>query len=218
MIGVVMAGGRGTRMMSTNGEKLLLPVPIRSDLLGAPQTKPVVVHVVDTLLGCGHLDEIVIVTSRNSPQTRNILLDLYGVKSRVRIADTQGEGYSADLGSVLAEVASNNSAEAALIVSGDMPLLDHQIIGEASSMYAEHAWVSVVVSKDCLNRLEMSLEYSVMVGDCPCYYTGVSVVDIRAVISDSIQYVHSILDDRRIAFTLNTQHDYDRLMTCQSKI
>lgn len=206
-----MAGGRGTRMASPGTEKLLLPFPSRQ---GSPtaQTKPVVAHVVDTLLGCGCLDGVIVATSRNSPRTRQTLLSMYGsTEPRVRITDTCGDGYSADLGSVLAGIASE--ASGALIVSGDMPLLDHQIVREASSMYEEHAWVSIVISRECLEGLKMSLEYQVMVGRRPCYYTGVSAVDVRAVGSDSVRHVCAVLDDQRIAFTLNTRRDYDEFVS-----
>ena len=64
MIGLIMAGGRGTRMHS-NEEKLLLNYK-----------KPVILHVVDALQQSNCFSKIVALTSPNSPKTENILKEL----------------------------------------------------------------------------------------------------------------------------------------------
>jgi adenosylcobinamide-phosphate guanylyltransferase len=61
MIGLVMAGGKGTRMNLDN-EKLLLEYK-----------KPVILHVVDSLKNSNSFSKILAITSCNSPKTKKLL-------------------------------------------------------------------------------------------------------------------------------------------------
>ena len=61
MIGLIMAGGKGTRMKSDD-EKLLLHYK-----------KPMILHVIDALKNSNCFEKIIAATSPNSPQTHNIL-------------------------------------------------------------------------------------------------------------------------------------------------
>ncbi len=74
MIGLVMAGGKGTRMQSDK-EKLLLEYK-----------KPLVLHVVDALKNSNCFEKIIAVTSPNSPQTQKILIE-----NDVKIIETLGD-------------------------------------------------------------------------------------------------------------------------------
>jgi len=59
---------------------------------------------------------------------------------------------------------------------------------------------------------DVNLEHSGTSDGAPCYYTGVSIVGLnRAIPLDDMPRRHVILDDHRIAFTLNTAADYRRL-------
>ena len=61
MIGLVMAGGKGTRMNLDN-EKLLLEYK-----------KPVVLHVLDSLKDSNSFSKILAITSKNSPETKKLI-------------------------------------------------------------------------------------------------------------------------------------------------
>jgi adenosylcobinamide-phosphate guanylyltransferase len=61
MIGLVMAGGKGTRM-GLSEEKLLLKYK-----------KPVIFHVIDALNNSGCFSKIMVATSSNSPNTVQVL-------------------------------------------------------------------------------------------------------------------------------------------------
>lgn len=263
MIGMVMAGGRGSRMAASaaastaaavakndeslpespphvadraaRGEKLLLPVS-SSAASGAGEPKPVVSHVIDVLLGSDQIDTVVVVVSRgNAPLTRRMLWDKYhngggdadgdgdddddddGNDGSIRIVDSAGAGYSEDLGSAMRHVLQNQHRginSGVLVVSGDMPLLDRGVVASASARYARGAWTSIVTSREYAGLWGMSLEYEVVVDGTVCCYTGVSLVDPAVVEPDArgeVPQRHVIMDDHRIAFTLNTVQDYDRL-------
>lgn len=215
-----MTAARGTSRAKTGAstsedEKLLLPV-----FGNAQKTdyKPVVINVIDALIGSGRLNNIVVLTSRHSPRTRKVLLDTYCKNRTVCITDSGGSGYSVDLGYALNDILrsnynNNNKDGGTLVVSGDMPLLDSDIVQKVAALYVESAWVSIVASKDYLDRINLNLEYPVAVNGTRCYYTGVSVVDARTTRPCAVQRQrYSILNDYRIVFTLNTRLDYRRYL------
>ncbi|MGQ0606158.1 MAG: NTP transferase domain-containing protein [Candidatus Nitrosotenuis sp.] len=187
MIGLVMAGGKGTRMNTTE-EKLLLQ-----------HKKPLVLHVVDALVQSKCFSKVVAATSRNSPNTESLLL-----RHDVTILKTQGDGYVSDLNLALSQL-----DEPVFVVSGDLPLLDHIIIQELVSKHQQNSsWQSFVVTKKFLKEHNLSLEFSTNIGDTQCYYTGVSIVNPTK-ISGKIDETYTIFDDKRIAVNLNTKQDYD---------
>ena len=191
MIAIVMAGGKGSRM-NLNTEKLLLKYK-----------KPIVLHVIDALKNSQCFEKIFAVTSPNAPKTQKLLQD-----NKIPIIETKGEGYVEDLNYVLNQISDN-----VLIVSGDMPLLDEIIIKEIiSKESSEHDWISFVVTKNFLESLDLSGEFSVNHEGKSCLYTGISIVNSSKINSlDSIREHYEIIDDKKIAFNLNEKQEYDLL-------
>lgn len=190
MIGLVMAGGKGTRM-DAKGEKLLLQYK-----------KPVVIHVVDALKDSNCFSKIMAATSDNSPDTQKLLQ-----KNGIEIIKTNGNGYVSDLNMAL-----SNLDEPTLVVSGDLPMLDGQIIKKLVANHDGSAWQSFLVTKKFLHTLNLTLEFSVNHDDVECYYTGLSIVDPKKISSmDTVKESYLIIDDKRLALNLNTKNDYDSL-------
>lgn len=189
MIGLVMAGGRGTRM-TLNGEKLLLQYK-----------KPVVLHVVDAMMESECFSDLIAATSQNSPKTQKMLSE-YGV----RTVRTLGEGYVSDLKHVLSKLDAPT-----LVISGDLPLVDSQIIKKIVLLHNKNSvWQSFVVTKKFLQEQKMTAEFHTVCQGQDCYYTGVSIVNPQKITSN-MQEICTILDDKRIALNLNTKYDYDLL-------
>ena len=84
MIGLVMAGGKGTRM-DIPEEKLLLEY-----------RKPIIFHVIDALKNSYCFSKVVVATSPNSPDTKRVLEE-----RGIETLDTQGNGYVNDLNFLL---------------------------------------------------------------------------------------------------------------------
>jgi adenosylcobinamide-phosphate guanylyltransferase len=190
MIGLVMAGGKGTRM-DTKEEKLLLQYK-----------KPVIIHVIDALRDSGCFSKIIAATSDNSPNTQKLLYN-----NGIKIIKTKGNGYVSDLNAAL-----SNLNEPVLIVSGDLPLLDGEIIKELVASYDKNPWQSFLVTKKFLDTMNMTLEFSVNHNNKECYYTGLSIVDPKKISSmDKIKETYQIIDDKRLALNLNTRRDYNLL-------
>ena len=193
MIGLVMAGGKGIRMNLDN-EKLLLKYK-----------KPIILHVVDSLKNSNCFSKILAVTSSNSPKTKKLLQE-----NNVETFDTPGIGYVEDLNLALKTI-----NDIVLVSSGDLPLLDKEIIQKIVTHYdSQNIWTSILVTNKFLTTLGIESDYSVNFDNQICHYTGISLVDSKKIsLLENLEENYIIIDDKRIAFNLNTKQDYNLLST-----
>ena len=193
MIGLVMAGGKGTRM-NLDSEKLLLQYK-----------KPVILHVVDSLKNSNCFSKILAITSSNSPNTKKLLQE-----NNIETFDTPGIGYVEDLNLVLKTI-----NDIVLVTSGDLPLLDKEAIQKIVNQYdSQNIWTSILVTNKFLTTLGITSDYSVTFDNQTCHYTGISLVNSEKISSlKNLEENYVIIDDKRIAFNLNTKQDYDLLST-----
>ena len=191
MIGLVMAGGKGTRM-DISEEKLLLEYK-----------RPVIFHVIDALKNSGCFSKILVATSENSPNTKRIL-----EQKGIETLTTPGKGYVNDLNFLL-----QNIDEFTFVVSGDLPLLDEKIIQIMIGKFnPENFWTSFLVSKKFLNSFGLESKLLVKSGNITCSYTGISIMDAKKIKNfKPVKENYLILNDKRIAFNLNTRQDYELL-------
>ena len=191
MIGLVMAGGKGTRMKS-NEEKLLLPYK-----------QPLVLHVIDALKNSNCFEKIIAATSPNSPQTKNILLE-----NNITIIETSGEGFVTDLNNILKQL-----DDFVLVSSGDLPLLDGDIIKQIiDNVNHDKTWTSIVSTKSFQNSLNLEPECISTLNDEDYAHTGISIVNASKISNlDTIDEDYLIIDDKRVCFNINTKNEYDLL-------
>ena len=191
MIGLVMAGGKGTRMKS-NEEKLLLPYK-----------QPLVLHVIDALKNSNCFEKIIAATSPNSPQTKNIL-----VENNISIIETSGEGFVTDLNNILKQL-----DDFVLVSSGDLPLLDGDIIKQIiDNVNHDKTWTSIVTTKSFQNSLNLEPECISTLNDEDYAHTGISIVNASKISNlDTIDEDYLIIDDKRVCFNINTKNEYDLL-------
>jgi adenosylcobinamide-phosphate guanylyltransferase len=189
MIGLIMAGGKGTRMNS-NQEKLLLKYK-----------KPIILHVLDALKNSNCFSKIIAATSSNSPETEKLLQE-----SEIEIISTSGKDFVTDLNSVLTKL-----QDSVFVTSGDIPLLDEKIIKEIVDNYdSKNVWTSIMITQTFLNSLGIKSEYK---SENEKYvFSGISLVNAEK-INDlkSIKETFLVIDDKRIGFNLNTEDDYELL-------
>ena len=193
MIGLVMAGGKGTRM-NLDDEKLLLK-----------HKKPVILQVIDSLNNSNCFSKVIVLTSPNSPKTKKLLQE-----NDIEIFDTVGKNYVEDLNSILKII--NDDV---LVTSGDLPLLDKEIIQTIVNYYLpQNTWTSILVTENFLNSIGLKSEYDVNFANQKCHYTGISLVNSKKISSiENLNDNYIIIDDKKIAFNLNTKEDYDLLST-----
>jgi len=193
MIGLVMAGGKGTRM-NLNNEKLLLKYK-----------KSIILHVTDSLKDSNCFSKILALTSSNSPNTKKLLQE-----NNIEIFNTNGIGYVEDLTLVL-----QSTNDSVLVTSGDLPLLDKEIIKKIVKYYdPEKIWTSILVTNKFLTKLGLESDYSIDYSNQTCHYTGISLINSNKINSSkNLDENYIIIDDKRIAFNLNTKQDYELLGT-----
>ena len=193
MIGLVMAGGKGTRMNLDN-EKLLLKYK-----------KSIILHVTDSLKDSNCFSKILALTSSNSPKTKKLLQE-----NNIEIFNTNGIGYVEDLTLVL-----QSTNDSVLVTSGDLPLLDKEIIKKIVKHYdPEKIWTSILVTNKFLTKLGLESDYSIDYSNQTCHYTGISLINSNKINSSkNLDENYIIIDDKRIAFNLNTKQDYELLGT-----
>ena len=191
MIGLVMAGGKGTRMDISN-EKLLLEYK-----------KPVIFHVIDALKNSHCFSQVIVATSPNSPDTKHVL-----EQNRIETLSTPGNGYVNDLNFLLQKMSGS-----VFVTSGDLPLLDEEIIQIMTEKFnSENVWTSFLVSKKFLNSLGLESSLLVNSDNIECTYTGISIINANKIKNlNSVKENYIILDDKRISFNLNTRKDYELL-------
>jgi len=191
MIGLVMAGGKGSRMEFPAPEKLLLEYE-----------KPIIFHVIDSLNDSYCFSKVFAATSSNSPDTK-FELEQIGIET----LDTSGDGYVNDLNFLLQKMGGS-----VFVVSGDLPLLDKEIIQKLVKFNTESIWTSFLVSKKFLNSLGLESNLLINYGDIDCVHTGISIINADKIQNlDPVKENYIILDDKRIAFNLNTKKDYELL-------
>jgi adenosylcobinamide-phosphate guanylyltransferase len=191
MIGLVMAGGKGSRMEFPAPEKLLLKYE-----------KPIIFHVIDSLNDSHCFSKVFAATSSNSPDTK-FELEQIGIET----LDTSGDGYVNDLNFLLQKMGGS-----VFVVSGDLPLLDKEIIQKLVKFNTESIWTSFLVSKKFLNSLGLESNLLINYGDIDCVHTGISIINADKIQNlDQVKENYIILDDKRIAFNLNTNEDFELL-------
>ena len=193
MIGLVMCGGKGTRMESTQ-EKLLIK-----------HKKPVIEHVISALEESECFSKIVCATSRNAPKTAEFVKSLG--KS---IVETKGNGYVEDLNEAL-----RNFDEQVFVVSGDLALLDSDIVQKiVKQSVSNQPWVSVLASKKFLDSIGVRSEYLVSYNGQEHAFTGISITNPKDVAGmNRVKEYYVVIDDKRVAINLNTKRDCDLLGT-----
>jgi len=193
MIGIIMAGGKGSRM-NIAGEKLLLKYK-----------KPIVLHVIDALKNSECFSKIFAITSSNSPKTKKLLEE-----NNVDLINTPGDGYVEDLNLILKSL-----NDFVLITSADLPFLDAEIIKNIVNRHSqENIWTTILVTKKFLDSLHLTTNYWFNFENQQCCYTGISLVNAKKISRlENISEKFIIIDDKRIAFNLNTKQDYDLLST-----
>ncbi|MGI0063653.1 MAG: NTP transferase domain-containing protein [Nitrosopumilaceae archaeon] len=193
MIGLVMAGGKGSRM-KTNEEKLLLK-----------HVHPTILHVIFALQNSNCFSKIIAATSPNSPTTKEMLQN-----AGIETFETTGKGYVEDLNLILRLIKDD-----IFVVSGDLPLLDDVIVKKiVNSHHHDKIWTSYLVTSDFLISLGLKSDFSVRFQNKECHFTGVSIINANEINNlDSVEEIYHILNDKRIAFNLNTVEDYRLLGT-----
>ena len=191
MIGLIMAGGKGTRMQS-NEEKLLLEYK-----------KPLILHVIDALKDSNCFEKIIAATSPNSPQTQKFIAE-----NNVTVFETLGENFVTDLNHIL-----KGLDDYVFVTSGDLPLLDESTVRQiVDAVNSDKIWTSVVTTNSFQSSLGLTPECIVSFNDESYVHTGISVVNASEIKNlESVKEDYLIINDKRVCLNVNTKTDFELL-------
>ena len=183
MIGLIMAGGSSTRTNSL-------------EKLSVPKDRPIILRVVDALMQSPQISTIHVAVSKCSPRTYQILQ-----KYDIDVIETRGKGYSVDLSYALDQL-----LYPVMILPGDLPCIDADIISHMSKLYDEYHWTEILITEKYAAMLRLSPGITITHNDTLCRYTGVSMVKPSRRFSTPTRRI--IINDMRIAANLNTPQDW----------
>jgi len=145
--------------------------------------------------------KIIALTSPNSPNTEKILKE-----TGIDIVSSRGESFVSDLNEILQQL-----DEMVFVTSGDLPLLDSQIVKTIIDHYEEEqTWTSIVTTLSFLKTL--GIKSDCIVENHDYVQTGISIVDAKKITNlDPVEEKFHVIDDKRISLNLNTKDDYNLL-------
>tara|TARA_Y100000590_G_scaffold1625_1_gene2012 strand:+ start:687 stop:1295 length:609 start_codon:yes stop_codon:yes gene_type:complete len=199
MIGLIMAGGKGTRMQLDDEEKLLLNY----------KKKPVIMHVVDALQNSNCFTNIIALTSPNSPKTEKILKE-----SGIEIVSSSGHNLVSDMNEMLIQL-----DDFVFVTTGDLPLLDSEVVKKiVERSHTDEIWNSVVTTGSFQKFLGTSIGSTIRDSDIEnnpnnvFIQTGINIVNATKITDlEPIKEFRLIFDDKRIGLNLNTKTDFELL-------
>jgi adenosylcobinamide-phosphate guanylyltransferase len=109
VIALIMAGGKGSRM-NFKGEKPLIKI----------KKRPMIRYVIEALQNSDNIHEIIIATSKYTPET-----DQYLKKNNMKTIMTDGKDYIHDLNLILSNF---DPEDIILTITADLPLITPEII------------------------------------------------------------------------------------------
>ncbi len=156
---LVMAGGKGTRMGSTQ-EKPLIKVC----------GKPVIEYVLDALKSAKKIDKVYVAVTERTPKTAQLMRE-----SNVQIVMTPGQDYVSDMGYATQTLKLGKF----LAVAADLPLVTGEILDRIVEHYENcgKPALTVAVPIETKTRMGMSVEYSFKMDDKDVVPTGINVID-----------------------------------------
>ena len=183
LIGLVMAGGRGSRMRG------------HAKLLAKHRGRESVLRVVDALSKSNRTDCVAAAVSEHAPRTLSLL------ESRgVRTVFTRGLGYPLDMAEALSALGTP-----AMVVPGDMALMDAGAVRAIlDSADTEAGLTSVVCDASFVRELGLELGPPAPGGRV---YSGISVVGAPLPDGEAPESL-LVFNDMRAAFNANTLEDY----------
>jgi len=188
---LVMAGGRGTRM-ALGEEKPLLKVG----------GKPMIEHVLMALKNAKRVDEIVVVVSKHTPKTAELIK-----RFPVKILETPGEGYVPDMEYAVRRL----KLETVSTISADLPLVTGEVIDRIIERYrrCNKPALAVVVPMETKERLGLGVDYVLEAGDKRLVPAGINVIDGRRIDEGELEEEIFVIDEEKVAVNVNTPHDLE---------
>jgi len=183
---LVMAGGKGTRMASSE-EKPLLQVC----------GKPVIQYVLNALKNAGKVDSIAVAVSGYTPETTKLMDDF-----PVTVVNTPGREYVFDLGYAVKKL----KLQTVLAVAADLPLITGEIVDAIIERYKRcgKPALAVVVPMETKEKLGLAGDYSFVMANRRVVPAGINMIDGRRIDEEELDQEVYLLDREEVAVNINT--------------
>ena len=188
--GIVMSGGRGTRLNSSV-EKPLFKL----------YKKPLIKYVLDNLNASKYIDKIFIATSYHTPETKKYIDDL---GEDFFILDTPGDNYLDDLGFILNFFENESKDDTLLFINADLPFISSEVVDYTIETYnsIKEDALSVFIPVDIFKELNLDYSYEFN-GLVP---SGLNILRSENIIQEEYSLV---IPKKELAINVNTLNDAD---------
>jgi len=183
---LVMAGGKGTRMVLSE-EKPLLSVG----------GKPVIEHVLAALKNAKKVSSIVVAVSDYTPKTAQLMSQL-----KVSVVKTPGKEYVSDMGYAVRTL----GLQTVLAIGADFPLITAEIVDAIVEGYERSGKpaLSVVVSMETKEQLGLGGKYGFEFNGKRVVPAGINVIDGRRIDEKELDEEIYVSDRKEVAMNINT--------------
>jgi adenosylcobinamide-phosphate guanylyltransferase len=184
-----MAGGRGRRIGSSE-EKPMLKIG----------GKPVVEHVLTSLLKAERVASIVVAVSNSTPRTAAFVRNF-----PVTVVVTPGEGYIQDMQFVVRKL----SLGTVLAVVSDLPLITSDVVDDVLQRYEScgKPALTVAVPIESKAKFGVGVEYAFEAEGRQVVPTGINVIDGRLIDGGWMDQDVYVMDKDEVAVNVNTLED-----------
>ncbi len=181
--GLIMAGGKGTRM-DLDIEKPLLEICGR----------PMIFYVVDALRGSKDVDDIIVTTSEHTPETAETLK-----KHGIKVLETSGRGYVEDTQEAVKKLGLEN----VLVISADLPLITSDLVDEVFSRHKASGKpaLTVALSESQIKNVGSKNGFTRLIP------AGVNILDGKRINEEQLEEEVMIMDRVEVTLNVNTPED-----------
>jgi len=186
---LVMAGGKGTRLLLSE-EKPLLRVG----------DKTLIEHVLIALKNARNVSNIVVAVSNYTPKTAELLLNF-----PVSIIKTPGKGYISDMTYAIKTL----GLRTVLTISADLPLIKAKIIDDIVEFYKKSGKpaLSVAVSMDTKTRLGLGRTYEFELNGKLLVPAGINLIDGQKIDQEELEEEIYVSEKKEVAININTEKE-----------
>ncbi|HKY10327.1 MAG TPA: NTP transferase domain-containing protein [Nitrososphaera sp.] len=193
---VVMCGGRASRMQQQQQQGSIEKPLIKVDGVA------MVERVISALASSNRFDRIIAAVSPNTPKTNEFL------KSKgIEIIETAGEGYSQDLSHLLSKLKPHK----VVVVPGDIPLLNSQIVKEIlntidDDRQEQEQAISIILEKGFVE--EIGVKPSIVLMNQYCH-SGITIFNSMVVSTEPVKEHYLVMNRKEIALNVNTKEELE---------
>ncbi|RJX15230.1 adenosylcobinamide-phosphate guanylyltransferase [Candidatus Bathyarchaeota archaeon] len=188
---LVMAGGKGERLKAFFKEKPLIKL----------HGKPMIQYVIEALMKTKDIGKIIVVTSKHTPKTKNIVKHF-----KVEVLEALGDDYVTDVQYAVRKLRLKGPV---MVVSADLPLLNPAILNRVIDYFKScgKPALSVMVPHKLREKLGLSSNLTLKIQDKLLAPAGINILKGEMINAEEIEEEKMVLNMEEVAVNVNTIND-----------